>query len=167
MDASFRESRPILPKNLFLILTAVLLSTLAFMAVMVLFLHSDMPAWSLPVTAVLFMAIIVLCALMRLTVECTDDALTVRFIVRKVEIPYSEIIDKRCGELGDIRNYGSWNLKGVSHKTYSVIGDDMGVALKLLGKRVVVVSSQDAEGLFRTVRAESREERGCSLHFTG
>ena len=63
METSFRESRPILPKKLFLVLTAVLLSTLVFMACMVLIFHSDMPAWSLPVTAILFMVIILFCSL--------------------------------------------------------------------------------------------------------
>ena len=158
METSFRESRPILPKKLFLVLTAVLLSTLAFMVCMVLIFHSDMPAWSLPVTAILFMVIILFCSLTKLTVECTGEAVSIRYIVRKVVIPYKEIIDKKWGELGEIRNYGSWNLKGVSHKTYSVIGDDYGVALKLLGKRVVVVSSQEAEKLFRTIPVEKKEE---------
>ncbi len=158
MDTSFRESRPILPKKLFLILTAVLLSTLAFMAIMVFAFHSTMPAWSLPVTAILFMVIIMFCALMKLTVECTEDYISIQYTVKKVVIPYTDIIDKKFGDLGDIRNYGSWNLKGVSHKTYSVIGDEMGVALKLLGKRVVVISSQDAKGLFKVIPVEKKEE---------
>jgi len=158
MGTTFKESRPILPKKLFLMLTAVLLSTLAFMAIMVLFLNSQMPPWSLPVTAILFMVIVVLSALMKLTVECTDDSVCIRYLVKKVVIPYKEIIDKRYGELEEIRNYGSWNLKGVSHKTYSVIGDEMGVALKLLGKRVVVVSSQDAKSLFEAVPVAKEEE---------
>ncbi len=158
MDTSFRESRPILPKKLFLLLTAVLLSTLAFMAIMVFFLHSDMPPWCLPVTGILFMAIIMVCALMKLTVECTDEEVRIQYTVKKVVIPYTDIIDKKCGDLGDIRNYGSWNLKGVSHKTYSVIGDEMGVALKLLGKRVVVISSEDAKKLFKVIPVEKKEE---------
>ena len=157
MDASFRESRPILPKQLFLVMTGVLLSSLAFMAATVLLLHSDMPAWSLPVTAALFLAIIIVCALMKLDVECTEKGVSIRYIVRKVFIPREDIIGKRRGELGEIRNYGSWNLKGVSHKTYSVIGDDMGVALKIKGKRVVVVSSQRAEELFDAVPVEKEE----------
>ena len=157
MDASFRESRPILPKQLFLVMTGALLSSLAFMAATVLLLHSDMPAWSLPVTAALFLAIIIVCALMKLDVECTEKGVSIRYIVRKVFIPREDIIGKRRGELGEIRNYGSWNLKGVSHKTYSVIGDDMGVALKIKGKRVVVVSSQRAEELFDAVPVEKEE----------
>ncbi len=157
MDPTFRESRPILPKNLFLLLTAVLASTVMFMAAMALVFHADMPAWSLPVTAALFVAIIVICPLMRLTVECDGDALTVRYIARRAVIPYREVIDKKRGDLGEIRNYGNWNLKGVSHKTYSVIGDETGVALKLTGMRVVVISSQETDRLFKAVQVSKEE----------
>ncbi len=34
----------------------------------------------------------------------------------------------------------------------------MGVALKLLGKRVVVISSQDAKALFKVIPVEKKEE---------
>ncbi len=145
------ESRPILPRNLFMILALVLAATVAFMAVMRFLLNTDMPDWSLPATAVLFGIILLLCALPKLTVECFSDRVSITYFFRKTEIPFGQIIDKKCGDTNQIRNYGSWNIKGVKHKFYSVIGDDMGVAMKLMGKKVVVVSTERMDELFNLI----------------
>lgn len=147
MDPVFSESHPILPRPLLYALAAVLIATLAFMAVMELFMNTDMPSWSLPVTAVIFVAIIILAAVPRMSITVSEGKVTVSYVFRKVEIGMDEVIDSRCGELTSIRSYAKWNLKGVKHRSYLCIGQDMGVAMKLLGKRVVVVSTDSPEEL--------------------
>ena len=157
MEISFRESRPILPKRLFLVLAIVLLATLAFMAFMQFFMKTDMPGWSLPATAALFAAIMLACVLPKLTLECFPDRISITYIFRKTEIPFAQIIDKKCGDINQIRNYGSWNIKGVKHRFFSVIGDEYGVALKLAGKKVIVVSTERMDEFFALIPV-SREE---------
>lgn len=151
METTFRESRPILPRKLFMILALVLVATVAFMAIMRYLMRTDMPDWSLPVTIALFAILLVACAVPKLTVECFPDRISITYFFRKTEIPFDQIIDKKCGDTNQIRNYGSWNIKGVKHKFYSVIGDDMGVAMKLMGKKVVVVSTERMDELFNLI----------------
>ena len=67
---------------------------------------------------------------------------------RKTVVRGDEVIDVRQGDLTEIRNYGNWNLKGVKHRSFSRVGDDEGVAMKLMGKRVVVVSTSEPERVF-------------------
>ncbi len=148
MEPSFKESRPIVPRRLSMILGAVLLLTVGFMAAMRAAGDMDMPSWAIPATFVAFLAVIAICALPRLEVECSDESVRIRYALRRMEIPFGDIIDKKRGDINEIRNYGSWNLKGVKHMTYTAVGDELGVAMKLTGKRVVVVSCEDMERLF-------------------
>lgn len=157
MDPKFRESRPVLPRQLAIILTLTLLATLAFMALMPYFTSSNMPGWMLGVTAVLFIIVIAVSFIPKMDVEVFDDSLVITHIFRKIEIPFEEILDKKFGSVYQIRNYGSYNLKGVKHRFYSVIGDDDGVAVKLTENRVVVFSTPNAQEI-HDMLPEKKEE---------
>ena len=56
-----------------------------------------------------------------------------------------------------IRSYDGWNLKGVKHKAYMAIGEDLGVAVKLTAKRVMVLSSAEPEALYDVLPKEESE----------
>lgn len=158
MDSRYLESRPILPRMLTYIMAAVLMSTVAFMVFSEYILRTDMPSWAIPVVAAVFVIIIVASYMMRFTVNVGDDAIEIRYAVKKMRIPLDEVIDSRVGELALIRNYDRWSLKGVKHKAYMAIGEDDGVALKLTGKRVLVLSSTDAESLYAAVPKDEATE---------
>ncbi len=145
MEPAFSEIRPIMPKNLTLIMAVVLLATAAFMAVWYVFMDSGMPVWAVAVVAAVFIFIIAIMLVLKMSVSISQEGVAISFAFRKVEIPAKEIIDVRKGDLEDIRNYAGWNLKGVKHRSYLCIGDDTGVALKLTGKRVVVFSTPQFE----------------------
>lgn len=150
MEPSFSETRPIMPKSLTLIMAAVLLATAAFMAVWYAFADSGMTAAAVAVVAAVFVLIIAVMLTLRMSVSISSEGVAIVFAFRTVEIPAKEIIDVRSGDLGDIRSYAGWNLKGVKHSSYLCIGDDTGVALKLTGKRVVVFSTprfEEAAGI--------------------
>ncbi len=145
MDQPYRESRPILPRNLTYVVAVVLMATVAFMAFSVYFLNVEMPSWSIPVTAILFIIVIAALLVIRMDVEVDGESVRIVHAFRTVTVPMGDIIDSRHGDLTAIRSYGGWNLKGVRHRTYSRIGDEEGVAMKLVGKRVVVFSTSDPE----------------------
>ena len=157
-DPSRRESAPLLPRNLAWILAAVLVATLACMAYTAYLTDSGMPSWIVPLSAVVFLAAILLCFAARMDVEVSGDGVRVTYLFRRREYPRDQIIDKRFGDLENIRNYSQWNLKGVSHKSYTRVGEEGGVALKLKGKRVVVFSSSDPEGMYGIVPVEEVDE---------
>lgn len=155
MDQRYRESRPIMPRNLSTVLAAVLLATVAFMALSNPLMGTSLPAWMVGATAAVSLLIIVLCFGMRLTVTVTDSSLDVSYAVRKASIPLEDILDKKTGDLSQVKHYSSWSLKGVKHKAYTALGEDMGVAFKVRGMRVVVVSSADPEALAAAVPINS------------
>ena len=72
-------------------------------------------------------------------------------------LPMDQIIDSRMGETAKIRNYGGYNLKGVKHSFYSAIGEEEGVAMKITGKRVVVVSCIEPESVYRLLPKDNKE----------
>ena len=113
MEPLYRESRPIMPRNLTYLVAAVLLATLAFMALSESLTGAGMPVWMIAASAVVFIIIIVALLVLRLDLVIYGDRV--------------------------------WNLKGVKHRSYTRIGDECGIAMKVTGKRVVVVSTQDPE----------------------
>lgn len=147
MESKYLESRPIMPRQLTYVLSAVFAATVVFMAFSSVFLDVSMPVWAIPAVAVVFALIIAGCFILRFTVGITDDSVDVVYAFRKLRIPLDEIIDRRTGEILHIKSYDKWNLKGVKYITYSAIGDDEGIALKLTGKRVLVLSSRDPEAM--------------------
>ena len=154
MDPLYRESRPILPRNLAYLAAAVLIATLAFMVFSQYVLETAMPSWTIPVSAVVFIVIIVVILVLRMDLEVYLDRVEIVYAFRRMVIDRSEVIDVRSGDLTEIRSYGNWNLKGVKHRLYSRVGDDDGVAMKLMGKRVVVVSTADPETVFPLIPRE-------------
>ena len=126
MDPLYRESRPILPRNLAYLSAAVLIATLAFMVFSEYVLDAHMPSWTIPVTAVVFVIIIVVLLVLRMDLEVYPDKVVITHAFRKTVVEGREILDVRSGDLTEIRNYGGWNLKGVKHRTFSRIGDDEG-----------------------------------------
>ena len=157
MDPLFEENRPIMPRNLSVITAAVLIATVAFMAIYGSAANVDMPPWAVPVTAVAFAVIILLMFILRFDLTVRSDGVSIVYAFMRVDIGADEIIDMRFGDLGDIRNYANWNLKGVKHRSFSCIGDEGGIALKLLGKRVIVASTEDPESVSKLIPVADKE----------
>jgi hypothetical protein len=109
--------------------------------------YSDLPTMALIVCGVVFAICVILCFAMRFSITVYDDRIEIFYIVRRTTIPKSEIITTRTGEINLIKNYSDWNLKGVKYKTYSAIGEEMGIGLKVTGKRVFYLSSKDPEAI--------------------
>ena len=151
MEPLYRESRPIMPRNLTYLVAAVLLATLAFMALSESLTGAGMPVWMIAASAVVFIIIIVALLVLRLDLVIYGDRVEITYAFRRITVRSEEIIDVRLGDLSDIRNYANWNLKGVKHRSYTRIGDECGIAMKVTGKRVVVVSTQDPESAARAV----------------
>ena len=141
MDPIFHESRPVLPRPLAYAMAAVLLATSAFMAVSRYAMGVDMPGWALPAVTVVFLVIIVLTFVLRYEVTVRDDGIEVLHCHKRTRVPTDEVLDRRAGELALIKRYDGWNLMGVKQKAFTAVGDDDGVAVKLTGYRVLVLST--------------------------
>ena len=146
-----------MPLQLTYILAGVLVATVVFMVFSRYVLNTVMPDWAIPVVAVVFAIIIVLSFIGRFSVKVTDDAVDVQYFFKKIHIPMEEVIDRRAGEISAIKSYDRWNLKGVKHKAYTALGEDEGVAWKLTGKRVLVLSSKDPQTLQDLLPKDDKE----------
>lgn len=156
MDDTYRESAPLLPRNLTLVIAGVLAATLICMALTRG--DSPMPAWVIPLSAAIFVIAVVFLLIARLDVEVDDEKVSFRFLFKEHVYKKEEILDKRVGALEAIKNYSQWDLKGVKHKSYTRVGEDDGVAIKLMGKRVTVLSSKTAQELFERIPVEDKED---------
>lgn len=154
-ESAYVERGPLLPRKLTYVLSAILLATLVCMAVT----DSDLPAWMLSTTAVLFLIVIAAAFWTSLGIEVSSDKVVIRYLFKTYELTRDMILDKRCGELGEIRSYSNWSLKGVKHQNFARVGEEYGVALKVKGMRVVTISSGDHETLFARIPVESKEEQ--------
>lgn len=154
-ESAYVENGPLLPRKLTYVLSAILLATLVCMAVT----NSDLPAWMLGTTAVLFLIVIAAAFWASLGVEVSSDKVVIRYLFKTYELTRDMILDKRCRELSEIRSYSNWSLKGVKHQNFARVGEEYGVALKIKGMRVVTISSYDHETLFARIPVESEEEQ--------
>jgi hypothetical protein len=146
-----------MPRQLSLIATGVMLATLAFMVFSKFVMDVEFTTWAIPVMAVVFAVVIALCFFLKHSVKVDPEGVKIVHAVSRMTIPMEEIIDNRTGELALIRSYDRWNLKGVKHKAYCAVGDDNGVAMKLTGKRVVVVSVIDPEAMAALLPKDTEE----------
>ena len=156
-ESAYVECGPLLPRKLTYVLSAILLATLVCMAVT----SSNLPAWMLGSTAVLFLIVMTAAFWASLGVEVSSNKVVIRYLFKTYELTRDMILDKRCGELSEIRSYSNWSLKGVKHQNFARVGEEYGVALKVKGMRIVTISSSDHETLFVRIPVESEEEQNA------
>ncbi len=154
MEPSFVESRTIMPKNLAIIVALMLLAAWASMIVTKYLYYEDMSLAVIAICGAAFLITIVICFLLKFSVEIYDDRIEIIYIFRKTVIPKEQIIDTKSGELNVIKSYTAWSLKGVKYHTYSAIGEDLGVGLKVTGKRVYYLSTKDPDAMLSLLPKE-------------
>ena len=155
MDPVYMESRRLLPRNLSVLLAVTLIAAWASILVTKMFYYDGIPDIALAVCGVVFAATIILCFVLRFDITVYEDRIEIFYIYKTTVITKPEIIDTRVGELNLIKNYSAWNLKGVRYRTCSAIGEDMGIGLKVTGKRVLYLSSKDPEAIASHLPKES------------
>ena len=151
-DAVYREENPLLPRNLTYILASVLIVAVIAMPI------SGAEMWMTAASALIFAVAIVFCLIAKLRVDVYPDRMEVAHLFRTRIYGRDEMLEKRCGELADIRSYSNWDLKGVKRLNYARIGEDSGVAIKVRGMRIVTISSQDPESLLASIPTADKED---------
>ncbi len=157
MDPAYLESRVVLPRNLTIILTLVLLATWAFMTGYKYLYYPDIPDAAIIGSGIVFIIGCAICFLWKFSITVYDDRIEMKYAFMTTSIPKEQIIDTRVGELNIIKNYSDWTLKGVKYKTFSAIGEDMGIGLKVTGKRVFFMSTTDPEAIAALLPKEKKE----------
>lgn len=137
----------ILPKNLAILLSAMLVITWLAMIVTKFAYYDGLSTTAIVICGVFFAICVILCFAMRYSVTVHEDRIEIFHIIKRATILKEEIITTRTGEMNIIKNYSDWNLKGVKYRTYSVVGEEMAIGLKVTGKRVYYLSSKDPEAI--------------------
>jgi len=143
MEPAYKESRMVLPMNLAILLSVMMVITWMSMVVTKLFMNAQIPDVALIVCGIAFALVVVMSFIMRFSIEVYDDRVDIVYFFKRTSIPKDQIIDTKVGEINIIKNYSAWTLKGVKYKTYTAVGEDMGIGLKVTGKRVFFLSSTD------------------------
>jgi hypothetical protein len=141
---TFEEVQDIIPKNAFVIMTAVLIATAAFMLICTYIESIGTPLWMFVSTSAIFAGLILFCFLVKLRIYIEDSTIHIWFL-KWYTIPFEEIIDHKVGDISIIRNYSGWGIKKVAFKNLICIGYERGVSLKLMGRKVVTVSLSDPD----------------------
>ena len=158
MDPAYQESRMVLPKNLTIIMSLVLIATWAFMIVyQYMYAPEESMAWTFGVGAA-FLAVIIIAFLMRFTIKVYDDRIEFFYIFKTTIVKKEDIIDTKSGELNIIKSYTPWSLKGTRYTTCSAVGEEMGVGMKLKGKKVYYLSTTDPDAIMALLPKKTAEE---------
>jgi len=152
----FEEVQDLLPRNAFMMMALVLIATDVFILFWYFVGPESLPMWMFPVTTVIFGAVILICWFVKLRIRIVENTIEVGFI-KKLVIPFEQVIDHKTGDIGIIRNYSGWGIKKVSFKNYICVGYDDGVSMKLTGRRVVTVSLSDPEGFASLLPAQKTD----------
>ena len=144
MTKVFEEVQDLMPRNAFVIMSAVLVATDAFMLICSFIGSVGTPLWMFAATSAVFAGIVLFCLLVKLRIAVEDGVVSVRFLKRYV-IPFGDIIDHKTGDVDVIRNYSGWGIKKVTFKNIICAGYENGISLKLTGRRVFTFSLADPE----------------------
>lgn len=147
MEPIHRESRMVLPKNLAILLSAMLAITWLAMLVTKFAYYEGMSMTAIAICGVFFAICVIFCFAARYTVTVYEDRIEVVHMFRRETVLRSEIIATRVGVMNQIKNYSDWNLKGVRYRTYSAVGEEMAIGLKVTGKRVYYLSAKDPDAI--------------------
>ena len=150
MGVRLTISEPVVPRNLAYVILAILVSTDAFLLVCTSIEEIDTPLWMFFASSIIFAIAIVAALILRLKITIENDVLTVR-IIKKIEIPFESVMDHRIGDIERIKNYSEWGFKDVKYHNFICLGIYRGVTLKLLGKKIVTISTRDPESLIGIV----------------
>ena len=80
MEPLYRESRPLLPRNLTYLVAVVLVATLAFMAYSQYAMGTEMASWMLPLSAAIFAIVVIILLVLRLDFEVYDDRVEITYL---------------------------------------------------------------------------------------
>jgi len=157
MDQEFHESRTILPRNLIIIMTAALAVSWLSMIFTKFFYYSGIPDWTIYVFGAVCAIAIVISVFAKYSADIYGDRIDVTYLFRTTSIPKEQIIDTKVGDIDIIKNYSDWTLKGVKYKTFSAVGEERAIGLKVTGKRVFYLTTSDPEAMAALLPKEEKE----------
>jgi hypothetical protein len=153
---AYEETEFLIPKIAFQMLVLILVATDVFLLVCAVTGIGDTPMWMFYASTAIFAAAILIFYMLRLHISVDDEKITIKYL-KKIEIPFSDIIDTKTGDIDIIRNYSGWGMKNVKFKNYICHGYENGISLKLMGKRVITLSTADPEAIAALI-PENKED---------
>lgn len=161
LNARIINERMIIINNIAIVMTAYeetesLIPRIAFQMLLIILVASDIfilvctqldigtQMWMFYATTLVFVAIALIFGLIRLHITIDDETITVGFLKMR-NIPLSDIIDYKTGDVDILRNYSGWGSKSVKYKNYICNGYDSAISFKLIGRNVVTISTANPE----------------------
>ena len=103
----------------------------------------------LAITLTLIVILVIpFCYFLKVRIVIEDGKLNAG-ILRMFTVPLDHVIDVKTGDIDILRNYSGWGIKKVRFKTFACPGIDSAVSVKLKGRIVLTVTTNDPEVLSR------------------
>ena len=145
MEPIYEETERLLPRTAFIILAAMLIASDVFILVCTQ-LDIGTQMWMFYIATAVFAAIVLLFYILKLRITVDGEKITLRYL-KSTDIPLTDIIDYKIGDVDIIRNYSGWGFKNVKFKNYLCYEYERGISLKIMGKKVITFSTEDPEAI--------------------
>jgi len=145
MTAVFDEKVNLFPRDATAALVLVFVATDIFIAICMA-AGIGVDAIEFSAITIVFAAVMMIAVFVKIRITVTDNVLTVRFLKSR-RISFENILDKVSGDSDDMRNYIGWGIKNVKHTNLICPGYEDSVAVKLIGRRILTVSTSRPEEL--------------------
>lgn len=150
MESTFEEVSPVLPRDAFFALIGILVATDIFILICTQ-LNIGTTMWTFIISTLIFSFIILFVYVVKLKVRIENDIIYAK-LIKSYEIPFTDVIDIKSGDIDIIRNYSGWGIKHVKFKNLICAGYDEGISLKLMGKRVFTISTSYPEDMISAIK---------------
>ena len=147
MSTEYTEIEDIFPRTTFLILAITLIAAdVAILACTLADIGTSM--WQFYIMTLIVILVIPFCYFLKVRIVIEDGKLNAG-ILRMFTVPLDHVIDVKTGDIDILRNYSGWGIKKVRFKTFACPGSDSAVSVKLKGRIVLTVTTNDPEVLSR------------------
>lgn len=153
MPTEYTEIEDIFPMPTFLILAFTLVAMdVAILACTLADIGTSM--WQFYAMAAITVLVLPFCYLLKLRIIVEDGKINAG-ILRMFTVPLDHVIDVKTGDIDILRNYSGWGIKKVRFKTFACPGIDTAVSVKLKGRVILTVTTNDPDVL-RDILLEGR-----------
>lgn len=155
MPTEYAEIEDIFPMPTFLILAVTLVAMDAAILVCTL-ADIGTSMWQFYAMAAITVLTLPFCYFLKLRIIIEDGKINAG-ILRMFTVPLDHVIDVKTGDIDILRNYSGWGIKKVRFKTFACPGIDTAVSVKLKGRVILTVTTNDPD-MLRSILMEGREE---------
>ncbi|MCQ2085608.1 MAG: hypothetical protein MJZ21_05645 [archaeon] len=156
MAVIYEETQDIIPETPFKILALMLIATDLFLLVCS-FAGIVNGYWQFAIFTAITAAIIAICYFVKIRIVIDEEKIKITML-KKYEAPLTHVIDVKKGDIDIMRNYSEWGIKKVKFRNYTAPGIDGAVSVKMAGRLVLTMTTQNPDELYEVFYNHRRQD---------